>query len=209
VDFKAVKNIIFDFGAVIINIDIPSAYQAFADLSGMKFEKVKELFEAQGAYADLEVGKMSNDDFHRLLRQELQLNCSDQQLDDAWNAMLFDVPKARVEKLKELKSRYNIFLLSNTNAIHVKKIQEIFWQEHQIKDFTTLFDKAYLSYKIGLIKPDAHIYEYVLKDAGLKREETIFLDDNAENVRSAQGIGLPSVQVLPGKYTMMEILQNA
>ena len=208
-DFQSVKNIIFDFGAVVINIDIPAAYRAFAKLSGYTPEEVQDLFENQGAYADFEAGKMSNADFHDLLRKELSLSCSDQQLDDAWNSMLLDIPKERVEKLLELRTRYNIYLLSNTNAIHVQKMQEMFWRDHQIQDFTKLFHKPYLSYEIGLIKPDPAIYEYVLQDAGMKKSETIFLDDNAANVKSALNIGLPTIQVVPGQYTMMDILKDA
>ncbi len=208
-DFKSVKNIIFDFGAVVINIDIPRAYKAFADLSGLRPEEVRHLFEGQGAYADFEVGKMSNNDFHALLRKELNVTCTDEQLDEAWNAMLLDIPQERIEKLRTLRTRYNIYLLSNTNAIHVKKMQEMFQRDHQIEDFTKLFDIPYLSYQIGLLKPDPAIYEYVLKDAGIKREETVFLDDNADNVKSAQSVGLPAIQVIPGEYTMMEILKDA
>lgn len=208
-DFKLTKNIIFDFGAVIINIDIPKAYKAFSDLSGIPAETVKHLFESQGAYADFESGKMSNDGFRALLREELGISSSDEQLDNAWNAMLLDIPSARIEKLQELKTRYNIYLLSNTNAIHKKKIQEMFMEQFGIEDFTTLFHKKYLSYEIDLLKPDPSIYEYVLKDAEINKEETIFLDDNADNVKSALSIGLPTIQVLPGEYTMMEILKNA
>jgi epoxide hydrolase-like predicted phosphatase len=209
VDFKAIKNIIFDFGAVIINIDIPAAYRAFAVLSGIPAEKVEYLFENQGAYADFESGKMSNEDFFKLLRKELSINYDDETLTHAWNAMLLDVPLERVKKLKELKSRYNIYLLSNTNAIHVKKMKEMFLQNFGIEDFTKLFHKPYLSYEIGLIKPDPAIYEYVLKDAGINKSETVFLDDNAFNIKSALSIGLPAIQVLPGKYTMMDILKDA
>jgi HAD superfamily hydrolase (TIGR01509 family) len=209
VDFQLTKNIIFDFGAVIINIDIPKAYRAFSDLSGIPAETVKQLFEAQGAYADFESGKMSNDGFRALLRQELNISSSDEQLDDAWNAMLLDIPLERIEKLKDLKTRYNIYLLSNTNAIHKKKIQEMFLEQFGIEDFTNLFHKKYLSYEIGLLKPHPSIYEHVLQDLGLNKKETIFLDDNADNVKSALSIGLPTIQVLPGEYTMMEILKNA
>ena len=208
-DFKSIKNIIFDFGAVVINIDIPNAYRSFAKLSGISSLEVQDLFEKQGAYAAFESGKMTNDAFHALLRKELQVTCSDEELDLAWNSMLLDVPLERVEKLKELKTRYNIYLLSNTNAIHVTKMKALFKHHFGIDDFTTLFHKPYLSYEIGLIKPDTAIYEFLLKDAGIKREETIFLDDNAENITSAWSIGLPSVQVLPGKYTMMDILKDA
>jgi FMN phosphatase YigB (HAD superfamily) len=208
-DFKSIKNIIFDFGAVVINIYIPNAYRSFAKLSGKTPEEVRNLFESQGAYADFEVGKMSNEEFYSLLRKELNINSSEEELDEAWNSMLLDIPKERVEKLKELRTRYTILLLSNTNAIHVKKMKEIFLENFGIEDFTKLFHIPYLSYEVGLLKPNASIYEYVLKDAGIKREETIFLDDNADNVKSALGIGLPTVQVLPGKYTMMDILKDA
>ena len=88
-------------------------------------------------------------------------------------------------------------------------MKALFLENFGIEDFTTLFHKKYLSYEIGLLKPHPSIYEYVLKDAGLNKEETIFLDDNADNVKSALAIGLPTIQVLPGKYTMMEILENA
>ncbi len=208
-DFKLTKNIIFDFGAVVININIPAAYRAFAKLSGKDPKEIENLFEQQGAYADFESGKMTNEAFFDLLRKELQISSDNETLTEAWNAMLLDIPLERVEKLKELKSRYNIYLLSNTNAIHVKKIKTMFMQNFGIEDFTKLFHKPYLSYEIGIVKPDPAIYEFVLKDAGIKREETVFLDDNAFNVKSALSIGLPTIQVLPGEYTMMEILKNA
>jgi len=208
-DFKNIKNIIFDFGAVVININIPNAYKEFAKLSGMTPEKVQDLFENQGAYADFESGKMNNQGFYQLLRKELSIDSTDEELDNAWNAMLLDVPTERIAKLKELKTRYNIYLLSNTNAIHIKKIHEIFQSSHNIKDFRELFHKNYLSYEIQLLKPDPTIYEFVLKDAGLKKEDTIFLDDNTANVKSALSIGLPTIQVLPDSYTMMDILKDA
>lgn len=208
-NFSSVKNIIFDFGAVVINIDIPNAYRSFAKLSGLEPSMVQNLFESQGAYADFESGKMSNADFRSLLRKELSITSSDEELDKAWNSMLLNVPKERIDKLRELRGKYNIFLLSNTNAIHVKEIKSIFQREYDIEDFTTLFDKSFLSFEINLLKPDTAIYEYVLNDLGLKKEETIFLDDNADNVKSALSIGLPTIQVIPGKHTMMEILKNA
>jgi FMN phosphatase YigB (HAD superfamily) len=210
VDFKSVKNIIFDFGAVVINIDIPKAYQSFAALSGLTPERVQYLFENQGAYADFESGKMSNEGFRSLLRQELNINeCTDEALDAAWNSMLLDIPQERVEKLKELKQRYNILLLSNTNAIHVGRMKQMFMEQYGIADFTTLFHRPYLSYEVGLIKPNPAIYEYLLRDAGIDRAETIFLDDNADNIKSANAVGIHSIQVLPGKLTMMEILEHA
>ena len=208
-DFKSVKNIIFDFGAVVINIDIPNAYRSFAKLSGLSPERVQFLFENQGAYADFETGNMDNSGFFTLLRKELSISHTDQELEEAWNSMLLDVPKERIEKLNSLKSKYTLILLSNTNAIHIKKITSLFHEHHGIENFTNLFHKHYLSYQIHLFKPDPAIYEYVLKDAGIKREETIFLDDNLANVQSALAIGLPTVHVIPGKYTMMDILKDA
>lgn len=208
-DIQSYKNIIFDFGAVVINIDIPNAYRSFAKLSNKSPEEVKELFEGQGAYTELESGKLSVDEFYSLLRKELNVNASDKELESAWNSMLLDVPLERLEKLRKLKSRYSIFLLSNTNSIHVKRMKQLFLDSFGIEDFTTLFHIPYLSYEIGLIKPDPNIYNYVLQHAGIKKEETIFLDDNADNIKSALSIGLPAIQVVPGQYTMMEILKDA
>jgi FMN phosphatase YigB (HAD superfamily) len=208
-DFSLVKNIIFDFGAVIVDIDIPKAYQAFALLSGKTETEVRNLFETRGAYADYESGKLSDAAIRDLIRKELDLHCTDEMIDMAWCSMLLHIPEERLALLRSLAGKYRLYLLSNTNAIHMGVIREILVRQHATRDLAEFFDKVYLSYEIGLVKPNPEIYDYVMKDAKIKKEESVFLDDNLDNVLSARKFGLPTIQVVPYSYTMMEILKNA
>lgn len=185
-----VKHIIFDFGAVIINIDILLAYKAFSQLSGRSLAEVEKLFEQDKAYWKYEVGELDDEGFRNLLRTTLKLNISDQELDNAWNLLLLDVPEERVNLIRRLSENYPVYLLSNTNPIHIRECREIFRRQHGIDNFRDLFQKTYMSYEIGKMKPDPEFYNYVLDDIGCRPEEVLFLDDNKKNIEGAAALGI-------------------
>lgn len=186
----SIRYIVFDFGAVIINIDVPLTYKAFATLSGKTENEVKHLFEQQGAYGQYEIGKLDDAGFRTLIRDTLQLDLTDEEVDATWNTLLLDVPEERVTLLRHLANDYPIYLLSNTNPIHIRECREIIKRQHGIDNFRTLFTKTYMSYEIGLLKPDAEIYHYVMNDIGCKPEEILFLDDNLKNIEGASALGI-------------------
>lgn len=192
-----IKAIVFDFGNVIINIDVERTSKAFAELTLKSEAKIKSLFAETEIYRKYESGFYSNEEFRDVVRQTLSYPLNDNEIDDAWNALLLDVPKKRILFLEKLKEKYPIYLLSNTNAIHIEKCAQYFKNEYDIQDFRKLFNHAYLSYEMGLWKPDSKIYEKVISDLDLKPEEILFLDDNQANIDSARKLGIQCVKIDP------------
>lgn len=190
-----IKNIIFDLGGVILNLSVDSTLRKFSELSGYPPDKVIELYHARPEFLAYEKGLITNDEFRKFLRSLFELKSTDLELDGCWNAMLGDIPAERIELLRELKSRYRTYLLSNTNAIHLDCFSGIVKKGHGIESLDPLFHKAYYSHLMGMRKPHADIYEYVLNENGLKAGETIFLDDNLANLQGAASVGIQTFHV--------------
>lgn len=199
------KAVIFDFGHVIINIDVPKTYQAFADLCGKSAAKVEQLFQENQLFRRYEIGLYDDDEFREAVRQILGFPFSDAEVDTAWNALLLDIPPARIDFLLELKRRVPIYLLSNTNTLHIRAAEQILHKTTGIASLQDLFTHAFFSYDLGLWKPDPAIYEAVLSELGLLADEVLFLDDNAANVESARRLGIPTEHIIPGQYTLLEV----
>jgi len=190
-----IKNIIFDLGGVILNLSVDSTLRKFSELSGLPVDEVIEMYHARPEFLAYEKGEITNDEFRQSLKKIFGLKSLDTELDVSWNAMLGDIPKERVELLRELKSKYKTYLLSNTNAIHLDHFTGIVQKAHGLESLDPLFHKAYYSHLMKMRKPDPGIYEYVLKENGLKAEETIFLDDNLANLKGAASVGIQTFHV--------------
>ncbi|MBD79039.1 MAG: HAD family hydrolase [Crocinitomicaceae bacterium] len=189
-NLEGIKNIIFDLGGVILNIDYQRAIDAFIDL-GITREQLQYSQQEQDALFDqLEVGKISPDEFRDGLRALSFLGLTDEEIDGAWNALLLDLPVHRIELLKSLKDKYQLFMLSNTNAIHYEGYTENLRKEHGIEGLEPLFQKTYLSHEIGRRKPDVETFEWVCKDAGIEPSETLFIDDSVQHIEAASKVGL-------------------
>ncbi len=192
---KKIKNIIFDLGGVILNLSVDSTLRRFAELSSTPVDKVIETYHSRPEFLAYEKGEMTNDEFRRSLKEIFDITSLDSELDGCWNAMLGDIPKERIDLLRELKSKYKTFLLSNTNAIHLDCFSGIVKKAHGLESLDPLFHKAYYSHLMKMRKPDPGIYEFVLKENGLKANETIFLDDNAANLKGAASVGIETFHV--------------
>ncbi|CAG4993703.1 Alpha-D-glucose 1-phosphate phosphatase YihX [Dyadobacter sp. CECT 9275] len=191
-----IKNIIFDLGDVILNIDVPLASLSFADLSGKDQKEVLTIFRENDVFRQFETGFLSEADFRNFVRSILNNNeWDDHIIDKAWNSLLLDLPLERVELLKKLSQSYRLFLLSNTSSIHITQVHKILHAATGIEKLDDLFEKVYLSYEMGLMKPDIRIYQQVLDDSGLSAEETIFLDDNLDNINGAAKLGIEAIHV--------------
>jgi HAD superfamily hydrolase (TIGR01509 family) len=180
---KNIKAIIFDLGAVILNINYQNTINAFSKLgvknaSGFYSKKMQT-----NLFNQIETGDITANKFLSELQKETN-NASINQVSEAWNAMLLDLPENRLAVIQSLKKEYSIYLLSNTNAIHIdafkKKIGNIKW-----KKFCNLFDKMYLSHELGLRKPNAAIFKYILREQNLKPQEVFFIDDSLEHIEGA------------------------
>lgn len=194
---RTIKNIIFDLGDVIINIDVPLAARSFAELTNRSLEEVQELIHQNEVFKKFETGHLSAVDFRAYIRELLQQpEWSDEAIDTAWNSLLLDIPAERIEKLQELAQKgYRLFLLSNTSSIHIEEVNKILHRTTGVKQLNDLFEKLFLSYDMGIMKPHPDIYHGVLTQAGLLAHETLFLDDNADNIRAAAEVGIHTIHV--------------
>ncbi|MCL1942186.1 MAG: HAD family phosphatase [Candidatus Azobacteroides sp.] len=190
---NGIKNIVFDFGGVLINLDKQACIDAFV---GLGMENVREYlsdYRQDGIFRRLEIGAISPGQFRNEIRSKIGKPLSDQQIDKAWMKFLLDVPAEKLDLLLQLRKKYRVFMLSNTNAIHIDGIIEpVFCRNgHTFDDY---FEKAYFSYEIGWAKPDKEIFEYLLKDAGITAGETLFVDDAEANVAAAEAMGFKTYQ---------------
>jgi glucose-1-phosphatase len=188
-----IKNIIFDLGGVIINLDIPKTIQEFNKLSPKPFETIYTQLQQSPIFDQFDKGEISERDFLDALKDALEDDISDEQLVYAWNAMLLDFPKHRLELLKKLKSNYRIFLLSNTNEIHVDELEKILFKEHGFENLEPFFEKVYYSCRVKMRKPNADIFEMVLKENDLLASETLFIDDSPQHIEGAKNAGIRAI----------------
>lgn len=191
---KKIKAVILDLGVVIINIDQDKTLRAFERL-GIDLEDINE---SMPIFKQYEKGEMSDEDFIQALKNALKGNATEEQIIKAWNAMILDIPTYRFRLIEKLREHYKVYLLSNTNSIHIKEIKEYIRQYHPNEDWHNTFDKMFLSYEIGLRKPDAAIYEHVLNEVNLKPEETIFVDDSRANIKGAEKLGINCIWTQKG-----------
>jgi putative hydrolase of the HAD superfamily len=195
-----IKNIVFDFGDVFINLDKEATFVALSKLG------VEEVTDEMLAIAkEYEVGAISTEAFVRFFQQKFSI--ANQQLIDAWNTILLDFPKRRLKFLKDLaaSSKYRLFLLSNTNELHISWIQND-WGMSLYNEFKNCFEQFYLSHEIGLRKPNADIYEYVLEKNNLVAAETYFVDDTEENTVAAEKLGIKVWNINPKKEDVTTLL---
>ncbi len=189
-----IKNIIFDLGNVIIDLDIERTWQHLKHWLGDDYSlKLKNIRPDDDIFIQFEIGAITEETFFETLRSLSDVPLSIRQLKEAWNAMLIQIPAPRFDMLTRLKDKYNVFLLSNTNKTHVDWVDGYLRTVYgfSIQDFDErFFHKSYYSHLIHLRKPDENIYEFVLQDAGLKAENTLFIDDNADNIEGARRVGL-------------------
>lgn len=188
-DLKNIKNIIFDFGNVLLNINPALTAEAFKKL-GIKDES--DFFGGRSSIelmVKYERGQATSEEFIQAISASVSDKVTSEQIIDAWNALLLDFPSMRVELLQQLRSDYRLFLLSNTNQIHFEKYTQQF-QAIYGYPLESLFEKMWFSHQIGLSKPDTAVFEFVLKDKNLNPAETLFIDDTLMHVEAARKSGI-------------------
>jgi riboflavin kinase/FMN adenylyltransferase len=204
VSLKGIKNIIFDFGGVLIDLKPQACLDAFAALGLPQVADYLTPYGHKGPFGQVENGDIDISEFKEEIRKVFNVNLSDQQIEDAWIAFLLHTPLNKIRMVHELNKKYRVFLLSNTNPIHIKKLQEFDDAGYPVKE---CFEKLYLSYEVGLSKPGKEIFEYVLKDGGMKPEETLLIDDSPANCKTASEMGIRTYQPLPCEDFTAELLR--
>ncbi|MEA3443377.1 MAG: HAD family phosphatase [Bacteroidota bacterium] len=203
---KGIKNIIFDFGGVILNLNMQQCITEFEKLGLKDIATMYSVISQFDFFSKLEKGLASNQDFYNEVRKFTDKIISDREIENAWNAMINDIPAERIKMLEKLNTgpKYRTFLLSNTNAIHYDFYVGNLTKEYGYKNFSALFEKDYFSHKLGMKKPDAEIFEFVLNDSGLIPAETLFIDDSPENTKGAEALGIKSF-LLQADFDIVEL----
>lgn len=190
VNFPECKNVIFDLGGVILNIDYQKTEDRFVSLGVSNFGKLYSQAQQGDLFNLLEEGKISAKEFRNRIRSLSGINAKDDEIDAAWNAMLGRMPVHRIEKLEELKKNHRLFLLSNTNEIHIPAFKRIMEEDGILSRFEACFEQLYYSSEIGMRKPNAEAFNYVCSENGLHKSETAFIDDSVQHVEGAERFGL-------------------
>jgi putative hydrolase of the HAD superfamily len=183
-----IKNLVIDFGGVIINLARNRCIEAFAALNIDVREQLSNNYLPKDMFMAIELGQITSAKFRDAIRRLTNRKVTNKQIDDAWICMLNDVPAYKLDLLLELKEKYNTFLLSNTSELHWQWSEKnVFsYKGHQAADF---FNKIYLSYELHMIKPHTDIFEYVIEDANIIPQESLFIDDSLSNCRTAGSLG--------------------
>ncbi|MEO7992204.1 MAG: HAD family phosphatase [Chryseolinea sp.] len=192
----SVKNLIFDLGGVILDLSVDHTLQAFSTVSGLEKSVVKERFFSSGGFEEYEKGQLTDAEFRDFVREVYSVKVSDPIIDQCWNAMLRGIPSVKLDLLDQLRSSYQVYLLSNTNNIHLQYIQtKIMPSLSGDKSLDDYFHRAYYSHLMKKRKPEAEIFEHVLEENGLKANESLFIDDNEANIEGAKALGIKTLHV--------------
>ena len=190
-----IKNIIFDLGGVVLDIDESIVYNELEKMgiSTTELAHSKEFMEIMSKF---DTGIYTAPTFRKKTKALLgQEKMTDQRFDAIWNAMILDIPRERIEALEKVKKHYKIFLMSNSNVIHY----DLYVRDLQLRfgynEFDELFNKSYFSFAEHLEKPDPRFFELILDHEGLLPEETLFIDDTAANIKVAKSLGINTYHI--------------
>jgi FMN phosphatase YigB (HAD superfamily) len=193
---KPIKNLLFDLGGVILDLSVAHTLKSFSELSGISQPEVHKIFTTSPGFNEYEKGAMGDQAFRDYIRDIYKVNASDEAIDSCWNAMLRGIPIVKLKLLQQLKEQYAVLLLSNTNEIHLSYINNVMLPGITTeRSLDVYFHKAYYSHRMLKRKPDPEIFEQVLEENRLAAEETLFLDDNASNIKGAASVGIKTVHV--------------
>ena len=194
-----IENIIFDLGGVLLDIDYNLTRAAFEKLGVTHFNEMYSQANADKLFQKLETGNIDEEEFYLELNRSTGMNLSSEKIKEAWNAMLLTFREDSLQFLDQLKGKYKIFLLSNTNKIHHTSFYKLYHQKKRSKKFEEYFDKAFYSFEIGLRKPDEECYEWVLKNLNINPQKTLFIDDSINNIEGAKKVGIQTLILPPEK----------
>jgi putative hydrolase of the HAD superfamily len=193
-----IKNIIFDLGGVLLDIDFKKTRDAFIASGIRDFDAFFHQSFSNPLFVNLEKGMIDPVDFFDTFRKDAGIEMPDEQIINNWNALLGDFRKDSLDFLKILKERYRVFLFSNTNIIHYEAFMFLFEKQIGSGHFHDYFEKAYYSHEMKLRKPDVESFEYIIRENNLVAEVTLFVDDTLKNIEGARAAGLQTLWLQGG-----------
>ena len=196
--YNNISTLIFDLGGVIVDLDLPKCIQNFKDLGLENIEQYLSNFGQKDFFMQFEKGQIGIPAFRNEIRKLAGIELTDAQIDEAWCSFLTQIPVEKLHLLSELKKKYRLLMLSNTNPLHIQTAVAAEFSKTG-KTRQDFFDKCYLSYEMGMVKPDVEIFEALLADAQVKAEECLFLDDGKKNIDTAAALGIQTYWVKPNE----------
>lgn len=196
-----IDTIIFDFGDVFINLDKEASLNELKKLGLSEWN-----YDLEQLNQEFERGKISEVQFMIGLKKLIPYASIDD-LRTAWNSVLIDFPLHRLEFLEQLKNKYRLFLLSNTDEIHIAKFEHMLGATF-IREFYQCFEKVYFSFEIGMRKPDPEIFNYIVKKHEISAKRTLFIDDKKENTNIAASLGMQVWNIIPGTEDVVELFDR-
>lgn len=189
---SGIKNLIFDLGGVILDLSIDDTLRSFAALTGKDLETTRQFYNSAPEFISYEIGGMTDGEFRKFINEHCVTSPTDDTIDQCWNGMLRGLPKSKLDLILSLKNKYNVFLLSNTNSIHIKHIHDVMLPSipGALPSLDDYFHRAYYSHVMKKRKPHVDIFEEVLSESKLKAHESLFLDDNHDNIVGAGKAGI-------------------
>jgi putative hydrolase of the HAD superfamily len=192
-----IQTLLFDLGGVILNIDYSATEAAFRKLGIAEFETQFSQLRQNAFFDDWETGDLSRTDWLSGMRAACGHTITDAQIIDAWNAMLLDFPMSRLQLLQQLRNRYNLLLLSNTNEVHEEAFNALLKARTGLPSLAALFDKIYYSHRVGMRKPNAEIFRKIITENDLKPAEILFIDDSPQHIETAHQLGIQTIHLVP------------
>jgi glucose-1-phosphatase len=194
---SSVKAILFDLGGVLLNLDYNNTIVAFKELGIENFDDLFSQAQQDHIFDKYETGKISSFHFINRILDLLPQGSNPNQVVSAWNAMILDFPLNRLTLLQELSQNYPLYLLSNTNDLHMEKVRRELKKTTE-KPLENFFERLFLSQEMGLRKPTKEVFEFVSNKMGFKPEEILFVDDSIQHIESAKEMGFQTIH-LTGK----------
>ena len=184
-----IKNIVFDLGGVIMDLDTDRAVSRFVEIGVKNAPELVNAYQQKGVFLELEEGLADRETFCKKLSEYAGKEISDEEALNAWRGFITDIPQYKLDYILDLRSKYKLYLLSNTNPFILEWARTSSFTEAGLP-ITAYFDKIYASYEVGITKPNKEIFEFMLKDSGMIPSETLFIDDGIRNVEMASSMGI-------------------
>ena len=194
-----IKSIIFDLGGVILNLDYSKTEDEFKKIGVLHFKELYSQKKQTVLFDDFEKGKIKPEEFISSFKESENLKIKEIDFINAWNAMLLEIPIEKLQFIDGLKKDYKIFLLSNTNEIHIKKFEDDMRNNNMLEQFYKCFDEIYYSSRMGKRKPDENCFNQVLEENGLIAENTFFIDDSIQHIKGAVKAGIKTFHLEKNK----------
>jgi putative hydrolase of the HAD superfamily len=186
---KQIKNIVFDFGGVLMDLDFENCLDGFRTAGFKDVDQYTSVYQGESFFKDFETGMISADQFRQKIKSRIDQPLTDEEVDALWLRMLKYIPAEKIDLLLELRQHYMVYLLSNTNEIHWQYVSTLKYgrRRFRIRDF---FEQMFLSFEMKMAKPDTRIFERMMHEANILPEETLFIDDSAANCHAAASLGI-------------------